>query len=223
LCLKHFVTIFLFTPGRVYANNYYIILNIIIANHKSKTQRNNTSKATVVRYFSFLLSFFWGGGDWGLNSGLNICKADTLSLETHLQSILLWLIWRWNLTNSLAGLTLNSSPPDLRLLNCRITGMRYHHLTKVFLYMSVFLTYLFSSHSNKTTRSKITIEFNVTIWKNRNSDSYHMAIPNSPFSTVSTEGLWEKMFENDSVFGCHGLTYKILTTKEAEFRRIVFW
>jgi hypothetical protein len=30
-----------------------------------------------------------------LNSGLHACKAGTLPLEPHLQSILLWLFWRW--------------------------------------------------------------------------------------------------------------------------------
>jgi hypothetical protein len=31
----------------------------------------------------------------GLNSGLHTCKAATLTLEPHLQSILLWLFLRW--------------------------------------------------------------------------------------------------------------------------------
>jgi hypothetical protein len=31
----------------------------------------------------------------GLNSGLCTCKAGALPLEPHLQSILLWLFWRW--------------------------------------------------------------------------------------------------------------------------------
>jgi hypothetical protein len=38
-------------------------------------------------------SFFWGGGSGtgGLNSGLRTGKANTVLLEPHLQSILLWL------------------------------------------------------------------------------------------------------------------------------------
>jgi hypothetical protein len=36
-------------------------------------------------------------GDWGLNLGLCTCKAGALLLEPHLQSILLWLFWRWGL------------------------------------------------------------------------------------------------------------------------------
>jgi hypothetical protein len=31
----------------------------------------------------------------GLNTGLCICKAGALLLEPYLQSILLWLYWRW--------------------------------------------------------------------------------------------------------------------------------
>jgi hypothetical protein len=49
--------------------------------------------------FSFkgsTLFFFFFGGTWGLNSGLHAykagtCKAGTLLLEPHLQSILVWL------------------------------------------------------------------------------------------------------------------------------------
>jgi hypothetical protein len=37
------------------------------------------------------LSGEFGGRDWGLNSELHVCKAGTLLLELHLQSILLWL------------------------------------------------------------------------------------------------------------------------------------
>jgi hypothetical protein len=37
--------------------------------------------------------FIWW--DWGLNSGLHTCKANTLSLDLHLQSNLFWLFWTW--------------------------------------------------------------------------------------------------------------------------------
>jgi hypothetical protein len=49
----------------------------------------------------------------GLNSGPRACKAGILLLEPHLQSILIWLFWRWNLTNCLSGLASNHSPSDL--------------------------------------------------------------------------------------------------------------
>jgi hypothetical protein len=35
------------------------------------------------------------GGDWGLNSGIHTCQAGALLLESYLQSIILWLFWRW--------------------------------------------------------------------------------------------------------------------------------
>jgi hypothetical protein len=50
--------------------------------------------------------FWW---DWGLNSWLHACKA--LLLEPHLESILLWLFWRWSLVNYLPGLALNLDLP----------------------------------------------------------------------------------------------------------------
>jgi hypothetical protein len=44
----------------------------------------------------FLFGFFLGGqADWGLNLELCAWKEDVLLLEPHLQSIFLWLIWRW--------------------------------------------------------------------------------------------------------------------------------
>jgi hypothetical protein len=50
---------------------------------------------------------------WGLNPGLHTCKAGALALETHLQSILLWLFWKWGLTSYLPGADckLCSQPP----------------------------------------------------------------------------------------------------------------
>jgi hypothetical protein len=38
-----------------------------------------------------------------LNSGVHTCKADAVPLEPHLQSILLWLFWRWGLSKHLLG------------------------------------------------------------------------------------------------------------------------
>jgi hypothetical protein len=48
----------------------------------------------------FFFLFWW---DWGLKSGLCSCKAGSLPLEYCLQSILLWLLWRWGLENYLLG------------------------------------------------------------------------------------------------------------------------
>jgi hypothetical protein len=58
-------------------------------------------------------------GDWDLNSGLHTCKAGTLLLKPHLQSILLWLFWRWGLAIYLHGLALNLDPPNLSLTNSK--------------------------------------------------------------------------------------------------------
>jgi hypothetical protein len=53
---------------------------------------------------------FWGVG-LGFKLRLWACKAGALSLELHLQSILLWLFWRWGgLTNCLPALALNCNP-----------------------------------------------------------------------------------------------------------------
>jgi hypothetical protein len=60
----------------------------------------------VGRVFCVVVLFWWG---WGLNSGLCGCKAGALLLEPHLQSILLWLFWRWGLLNYLPRLALNRS------------------------------------------------------------------------------------------------------------------
>jgi hypothetical protein len=53
--------------------------------------------------------------DWGLNLGLFTCNAGTLQLEPHLQSILLWLFWRWCLANCLPSLASNFDPPHISL------------------------------------------------------------------------------------------------------------
>jgi hypothetical protein len=64
-------------------------------------------------YYHLFFFFWW---DWDLNSGFFTCKAGALLLESHIQSILLSLVWRWgSLTNYLPGLALNLSPPNLSL------------------------------------------------------------------------------------------------------------
>jgi hypothetical protein len=50
-----------------------------------------------------------------LNSGLHAYKAGALLLEPHLQSILLWLFWKWSVTHHLPRLASNHNPPDLSL------------------------------------------------------------------------------------------------------------
>jgi hypothetical protein len=54
-------------------------------------------------------SFFFGGtGIW--------TQGFTLAMQaSHLQSILLWLLWRWGLLNYLSRLALNHDAPDLSL------------------------------------------------------------------------------------------------------------
>jgi hypothetical protein len=52
-----------------------------------------------------------------LNLSFTLCKADALLLEPHLQSISLWLFWRWGLANYLLGLVSKCDPPDLSLPN----------------------------------------------------------------------------------------------------------
>jgi hypothetical protein len=58
-----------------------------------------------------------------LDSRLSTYNAGALPLEPHLQSILLWLIWRWDLMNYLYGLTSNQDPPSLQV--ARITGVSH--------------------------------------------------------------------------------------------------
>jgi hypothetical protein len=52
---------------------------------------------------------------FGLNSMLQACKTGAVLLEPHLQSILLWLFWRWGLLNYLLRLTSYLNIPDLSL------------------------------------------------------------------------------------------------------------
>jgi hypothetical protein len=63
--------------------------------------------------WSFLFFAFFV--DWGLDSGLCACKAGPLLLESLLQSILLWLFWRWGLLNYVPKLASNCNTPDLCL------------------------------------------------------------------------------------------------------------
>jgi hypothetical protein len=51
----------------------------------------------------------------GLELRVCTCNACALLLEPRLQSILLWLFWRWGLSNYLLRLATNYDPTDLRL------------------------------------------------------------------------------------------------------------
>jgi hypothetical protein len=72
----------------------------------------------------FLFFFEWV--DWSLNSGLCTCKAGTLWLESHLQSILLWLFWRWGLENCWPSLASNFNPSVLASQVAGIRGVSHH-------------------------------------------------------------------------------------------------
>jgi hypothetical protein len=48
----------------------------------------------------------------GFNSGFCACQEGALLLDSHLQTILLWLFWRFQV-NYLPRLALNRDPPDL--------------------------------------------------------------------------------------------------------------
>jgi hypothetical protein len=57
--------------------------------------------ALYVLFFFFPHGFCVWGGDWNLGFEFRAsCKAGTLLLEPYLQSILVWLFWRWDLENS---------------------------------------------------------------------------------------------------------------------------
>jgi hypothetical protein len=63
-------------------------------------------------------SFLGVGEDWVWTQGFVFsvfAKAGTQPLEPHLQSILLWLLWRWSLKNYLPKLASNPDPPDFSL------------------------------------------------------------------------------------------------------------
>jgi hypothetical protein len=51
----------------------------------------------------------------GLRFELRALHLQNRPLEPHLQSILLWLFWRWDLVNYLPWLALNCNPPNLSL------------------------------------------------------------------------------------------------------------
>jgi hypothetical protein len=63
-------------------------------------------------------------------------------LELHLQSILLWLFWRWILTDYLPRLALNHDPPDLSLSRVRVIGLSHQRLAL----LNIFYTLSYHRH-----------------------------------------------------------------------------
>jgi hypothetical protein len=67
---------------------------------------------------SVYLFFFGGMGFKPRASAWKVCKAGTLLLEAHLQSILFWLFCRWGSCELFAlGLASTRDPPHLSLLS----------------------------------------------------------------------------------------------------------
>jgi hypothetical protein len=92
-----------------------------------------------VSYPLFQLIFFFLVG-LGLNSGLHTCKVGALMLETHIQYILLWLFWRWGVSQT----TCPGWPWTLILLIsasqvARITGVSHQCLAQFTFYACVTL------------------------------------------------------------------------------------
>jgi hypothetical protein len=74
-----------------------------------KSQRNKNSLRIMNLFLCIFFFFRWGRG-WELRA-LH-CKAGSLSLEPHLQFILLWLFWRWGLVKYFSWLASNCHPPN---------------------------------------------------------------------------------------------------------------
>jgi hypothetical protein len=77
----------------------------------------------VLGFFFFVVVVLVGLGFF--KPGLGACKAGDLLLEPHLQSILLWLFWRWVLKNYLPRLASNQDPPDTSLREVGFTGISH--------------------------------------------------------------------------------------------------
>jgi hypothetical protein len=90
---------------------------------------NVTYSATMdVRIWTF--SFLFLLWDWGLNSGLHTCRADTLTLEPNFQFILVWLFWNGILWTISPGWpwTVTHLIPAFQV--SRITGMSHQYLAQ---------------------------------------------------------------------------------------------
>jgi hypothetical protein len=101
----------------IYYKNFCKCHSVLPTNRKIKEVNENITKHYILGDigvgggFYFLIFYFWW--DWGLKSGLCICKAVSPVLE----SVSLWLFCRCSLVNYLSGLALNCDPPDLCLLS----------------------------------------------------------------------------------------------------------
>jgi hypothetical protein len=72
--------------------------------------------------------FFFGWG-WFWNSGiLCTCKASSLLHDPHLQSILLWLFWRWNLETVCLGWPQTLILPISAFQEASMTGVSHWSL-----------------------------------------------------------------------------------------------
>jgi hypothetical protein len=80
--------------------------------HQFQPRMKSLVSVRVVFIYLFIHSFIHSW-DWSLNSGSPAYEAGALLLGSHLQSILLWLFWQWDLANYLPGLASNYNPPDL--------------------------------------------------------------------------------------------------------------
>jgi hypothetical protein len=83
----------------------------------------------IIHFFrlkSCFVLYFGGTGAWTLVSTRHSWKR----LELCLQFILLWLFWRWDLTNYLPSLTSSCNPPNVNLPS-RVIGMSYWHPAKL--------------------------------------------------------------------------------------------
>jgi hypothetical protein len=84
--------------------------------------------------------FFFCLWDWSLNSDLHTWKASILLLEPYLQSILLWLFWRWGLVSYFSGCSQTSVLPISASQVARITAMSHQCLAICY---NIFIYYLF--------------------------------------------------------------------------------
>jgi hypothetical protein len=64
-----------------------------------------------------------------LRASLHICKSG-IHLEPHLQSILLWLFWKWGPKHYCPGWPQTSILPILASQEARVTGVTHRCLTR---------------------------------------------------------------------------------------------
>jgi hypothetical protein len=109
---------------------------------------HNKSSHLIISFFFFLV-------------GQGLKKQALCELEPHLQSILLWLFWRWSLTKYLSRLASKSEPLDLCLPRKQTTGVNHRHLA-CFLILFLFV-YLGSTGGSKQGLALVRQEQGTTI------------------------------------------------------------